>query len=281
MATGKTARSLPTADISTSIRTARSCISPRRRTREIAELGVRLNATYVPFGQQGQAAQERQVAQDKNASMASPQAVVQRALTKSSHNYVNTYWDLVDAVRAKSVDVGKLKDEDLPKDMKGMNAEQRANYVDTKAKERADLQAKVQQLNEQRSKFIAERRQSSRAARRWARPSSRPSASRPARRTTRSSPPSLLPTRARHAERVPAKPELSKHNLHNSLLSPDRHEHAWATRGGWPMRLPSRVRKEWPEWVAAASELADGDAQTIGKSRLRYHNPWIALRIRH
>ncbi len=129
---------------------------PAPQDTEIAELGVRLNTTYVPFGQRGQAAQERQAAQDTNANMASPQAVVQRTLTKSSHNYVNTNWDLVDAVQAKSVDVSKLKDEELPKDMKGMNAEQRANYVNAKAKERADLQAQVRQLNEQRNKFIAE-----------------------------------------------------------------------------------------------------------------------------
>lgn len=124
--------------------------------KEIAELGVRLNGTYVPYGQQGQAAQERQAAQDSNASHASPQAVVQRTLTKSSHNYMNTGWDLVDAVRAKSVDVNSIKDEDLPKDMRGMGPDQKANYVNVKAKERAGLQAKVQQLNEQRSKYIAE-----------------------------------------------------------------------------------------------------------------------------
>jgi hypothetical protein len=129
---------------------------PAPQDREIAELGVRLNATYLPYGWQGQAAQERQAAQDTNASMASPQAVIQRTLTKSSHNYLNTNWDLVDGVRAKAVDISKVKDEDLPKEMQGMSPEQRAHYVDARAKERAELQAKVQQLNEQRSKYVAE-----------------------------------------------------------------------------------------------------------------------------
>ncbi len=129
---------------------------PAPQDKEIADLGVRLNTTYIPYGQQGQAAQERQAMQDSNASHASPQAVLQRTLTKSSYNYVNTSWDLVDAVRAKSVDVNNLKDEDLPKDMKGMNAGQRINYVNAKAKERAELQTKVQQLNQQRDRFIAE-----------------------------------------------------------------------------------------------------------------------------
>jgi hypothetical protein len=129
---------------------------PAPQDKEIAELGVKLNATYIPYGRQGQVAQERQAAQDSNASHASPQAVVQRVLTKSSYNYVNGGWDLVDAVKAKSLEVGKIKDEDLPKDMRGMNAERKAGYVDAKAKERAELQAKVQQLNGQRDKYIAE-----------------------------------------------------------------------------------------------------------------------------
>ena len=124
--------------------------------KEIAEIGVRLNGTYLPYGQQGQVAQERQAAQDSNASHASPQAVVQRSLTKSSHNYMNAGWDLVDAVRAKSVDVGEIKDEDLPRDMRGMSPEQKLNYVNVKAKERGELQARVQRLNEQRGKYIAE-----------------------------------------------------------------------------------------------------------------------------
>jgi hypothetical protein len=129
---------------------------PAPQDKEIAELGARLNGTYVPFGQQGQVARERQAAQDTNASLASPQAVVQRTLTKSSHNYMNIGWDLVDVVRAKSMDLSQIKDEDLPKDMQGMSAEQKVNYVNAKGKERAELQAKVQQLNEQRNKYIAE-----------------------------------------------------------------------------------------------------------------------------
>jgi len=123
--------------------------------KDIAELGVRLNATYIPYGQQGHAAQERQAMQDNNASHASPQAVIQRTVTKSSQNYMNAGWDLVDAVKGNRMNLKDVKDEDLPKDMRGMNAEQRANYVNAKAKERTELQARVQKLNEQRNKYVA------------------------------------------------------------------------------------------------------------------------------
>jgi hypothetical protein len=123
--------------------------------KEIAELGVRLNQTYIPYGQTGAVAQERQVAQDNNAAHSSPSAALQRAVTKSSFNYVNTSWDLVDAVRAKQVDVQKVKAEDLPKDMQNLGPEQRVAYVNAKAKERAEIQARIQQLSAQRNRYIA------------------------------------------------------------------------------------------------------------------------------
>jgi hypothetical protein len=122
--------------------------------KEIAELGVRLNQTYIPYGQGGAVAQERQIAQDNNAARSSPSAAIGRAVTKSSFNYLNTSWDLVDAVQAKQVDMQKVKVEDLPKDMQNLSPEQRTAYVNAKAKERADIQARIQQLNVQRNEFV-------------------------------------------------------------------------------------------------------------------------------
>ena len=126
--------------------------------KEIAELGVKLNQTYVAYGRQGQMARERQSVQDKNAAQASPEAAVQRAVTKASHNYVNSSWDLIDAVQAEQVDVEALAEAELPESMRQMNAEERKAYVQAQAKQRAELQARIQQLNEQRRAFIAEER---------------------------------------------------------------------------------------------------------------------------
>jgi von Willebrand factor type A domain len=124
--------------------------------KEIAELGARLNLTYVPYGSQGMLAQERQATQDGNAAQASAQAAVQRAVTKSSSNYTNTVWDLVDAVRAKQVDLDEVKRENLPENMQTMSVEERTAYVEGQASQRGEIQAKIQQLNEQRNKFVAE-----------------------------------------------------------------------------------------------------------------------------
>jgi len=129
---------------------------PAPQDTEIAELGVKLNQTYVAYGRKGEMARERQSVQDKNAAQASAEAAVQRAVTKSSSNYVNTGWDLIDAVQTEQVKVEGLAEEELPENMRRMDADQRKAYVEAKAKERAEIQTRIQKLNEQRRDFLAE-----------------------------------------------------------------------------------------------------------------------------
>jgi hypothetical protein len=123
--------------------------------KEIAELGIKLNQTYIAYGARGAFARERQSAQDKNASAASKESLLQRAVTKASRNYRNENWDLVDALKNNSVQLEDIKDEELPKEMQKMTAEERKAYVEAKAKQRNEMQQKIQQLNEQRKKYIA------------------------------------------------------------------------------------------------------------------------------
>ncbi len=124
--------------------------------KEIAELGVKLNETYLAFGQMGDIASKRQSVQDLNASAISKEAAVQRAVTKSSMNYRNTTWDLVDAIKIDNIKLKDIKTEDLPENMQKMTIEERKTYVEAQAKKRAEIQYKIQQLNEQRKKYVAE-----------------------------------------------------------------------------------------------------------------------------
>ncbi len=121
----------------------------------LLELNIRLNSTYIAYGREGEQLKERQVAQDTNAASVSPEAAVQRSVAKSSGNYKNEQWDLVDAEKDESFDIGKVKKEDLPDEMKGMTAEQKKAYIEKKAKERKEIQAQIQKLNEERRKFVA------------------------------------------------------------------------------------------------------------------------------
>ncbi len=122
---------------------------------EIARLGQSLNATYVAYGDMGSVAAGRQVAQDRNAA-ASPAAAVQRQLAKASSNYRNASWDLVDAVKEGKVDLAKAKAEELPEELRKMTPEQRNAYVESKAKERREIQQRIVQLNKDREKYVAE-----------------------------------------------------------------------------------------------------------------------------
>lgn len=122
---------------------------------ELARLSSQLNNSYIPYGQQGAASYARQKAQDENAAGASSEVVAYRAAAKSSANYENSSWDLVDAARDNKVDVGSLAAADLPAPMQSMNAAEREAYVAGKQKERAELQSRIQKLTAERDQYVA------------------------------------------------------------------------------------------------------------------------------
>ena len=124
--------------------------------REIQELGGKLNSTYIAFGGRGEESKSRQGAQDQAAAAAAPAAAVERAVAKGSANYRAESWDLVDAVKEKKADLATLKKEELPKEMENLSEADRKAFVETKSKERAEIQAQIQKLNEERRKFVAE-----------------------------------------------------------------------------------------------------------------------------
>lgn len=125
---------------------------------EIAKLGVEMNATYVAYGKRGNEGADRQAAQETNAASAGASAPTERAVAKSSDNYQNEGWDLVDAVRAKKVKVEEVKAEDLPEPMRKMTADEKKAYVDVQQNKRNEIQKKIQDLGAARNAYIAEER---------------------------------------------------------------------------------------------------------------------------
>jgi len=87
----------------------------------------------------------------------SSQVMVERQVTKSNAQYVNTSWDLVDAKKEGNLKVEDLKDSELPDEMKTMTVDQRKEYIDKMAKEREELQNKINKLNAERSKYVAKK----------------------------------------------------------------------------------------------------------------------------
>lgn len=131
---------------------------------EILRLNEALNGTYLAYGKLGEANATKQKAQDANAVQAAPEVAAKRAATKASANYYNRNWDLVDASKEKDFDLSKVDVADLPEEMKKMTPEERAAHVRKKSGERADLQAKILELNKERDAFVARKRQEMAAA---------------------------------------------------------------------------------------------------------------------
>ena len=68
---------------------------------KILELNQKLNSTYVAYGNIGRTKMVLQTEQDNNAKGYSAENAVSRTVSKSSHLYQNSSWDLVDAEKIK------------------------------------------------------------------------------------------------------------------------------------------------------------------------------------
>ena len=125
---------------------------------EILRLGRELNKTYIAYGRAGAAKKERQAEQDSLAFSVSPGVMLERVVTKSSKQYQNKAWDLVDAEMAGEVDVAAVKEKDLPEEMQKMTVEERNHYIGDKKKERKALQDKINKLNKERRLYVENQR---------------------------------------------------------------------------------------------------------------------------
>jgi hypothetical protein len=85
-----------------------------------------------------------------------PAAAAERAASKGSSFYRNSSWDMVDARADGKTNLRELKDEDLPEEMRKMNAEERDRFLAGKAERRKAIQGEILKLQAERASFIAE-----------------------------------------------------------------------------------------------------------------------------
>lgn len=125
---------------------------------EIGKLNDKLNTTYIGYGSAGRARKEMQVQQDANAAQYGAANKAERAMSKSSKAYNNSSWDLVDNYKDKGEKALEIREEEMPEEMKKMSEKERKEFVETKSKERAEVQNQIRELNDKRNTFIAEER---------------------------------------------------------------------------------------------------------------------------
>lgn len=141
------------------------CIEQNKKTiyietpydNEIAQLNDKLNDTYINYGSLGYEKKANQIKQDKNAEIYGKANTTNRVVSKASKFYSNSSWDLVDASKKKEFDVSKVKETELPTELKGKTKEEKQQFIAKKSKEREDVIKQIETLNVQRNAFIAEK----------------------------------------------------------------------------------------------------------------------------
>ena len=121
----------------------------------ILEKNKALNNTYIGYGSLAEGKMALQVQQDSNASEYGQANAVKRAVSKSSHFYKNSSWDLVDAEKEENFSYEELDKEQLPKELKGKSTSEIKTYIAKKRKEREEIQKEIAQLNNQRITYVA------------------------------------------------------------------------------------------------------------------------------
>jgi len=124
----------------------------------ILQLNIQLNGTYIPYGNRGRNKMAMQAEQDDNAAGYSKANAVSRTVSKGSHLYKNSSWDLVDAEEESDFSYDKVEKKDLPEELRGKSKAQLKTYVDSQRNERDRIQSEIASLNKQRRAFISSKK---------------------------------------------------------------------------------------------------------------------------
>lgn len=119
--------------------------------KRLLEINNELAKTTVVFGDKD--AQMRGKAAAEGAQNLPAPAAADRVATNAKQNRVATY-DLVDAVKKGSVDLEKLKKEELPEALQGKNLKEQKEYLDKLDQDRAKLRDEALKLDKDRNDFI-------------------------------------------------------------------------------------------------------------------------------
>jgi hypothetical protein len=125
---------------------------------QILNYNHQLNDTYIAFGRQGYDKKAVQMHMDEEVQEVSAQANVKRTLAKSSANYRNSSWVLVDALDDEDMKGKVLTEENiktLPDSIRYKSKKEITAFAKAKKQERTSIQNKIKELNQKRDQYIA------------------------------------------------------------------------------------------------------------------------------
>jgi Mg-chelatase subunit ChlD len=120
----------------------------------LAALSTEINRTYVAYGQQGLKGKLRQEAADASAKKLSGGSAADRAQSKAGGLYWNS-WCLADNYKRGTIKLEDVKQEDLPKELRGKTVDELRVYLEGKLEARAAIQAQIKDLHVQRQAWLA------------------------------------------------------------------------------------------------------------------------------
>lgn len=121
---------------------------------KLAELNGSINTTYVAYGSRGASGKEQQTKADSLSKALGASNMASRVAAKSSGQYRNYGWDLMDASYEKGFSLSKMKQEELPAEMKTLSQDEKQAYLNKKVKQRADIQKEITELTTKRAQFL-------------------------------------------------------------------------------------------------------------------------------
>lgn len=123
---------------------------------KIIRLNENLNRTYLGYGSMGASKKKRQITQDENAAEYGAANSVQRAAAKSKASYSNADWDVVDAAKADTEFSKKIKQEELPEELRGKTVPELEKAIAKLSAKRDAIRKELAELETQMQAFIAE-----------------------------------------------------------------------------------------------------------------------------
>ncbi len=125
----------------------------------LLKLNLKLNSTYIPYGDVGREGVRRQERQDANAAGAAPQAIASRVASKAMGNaYRNSRWDLVDALESNEALLEDLDAESLPAELRGKGMAELKQAVADASKKRIEIQKEIAKVASEREAWLAKQR---------------------------------------------------------------------------------------------------------------------------
>ena len=123
---------------------------------KIENLGRKMNDTFIPYGEEGKAAEEVQSRADELADVEkSSGASVQRQLYKSKKQYSSSMtWDVVTLVETGKVKIKDIDKKKLPKDLQKMSDPELEKYIKDQIDKRNKIRSDIENLNKERTVYI-------------------------------------------------------------------------------------------------------------------------------